>query len=42
MGKIILGTLLQIHHVRSEKTSRIDTKEKETGAHFAPSFPSRF
>ena len=42
MGKIILGTLLQIHHVRNEKTSGIDTKEKETGAYFAPSFHSRF
>ena len=42
MGKIILGTLLQIHHVRNEKTSEIDTKEKETGAYFAPQFSLSF
>ena len=42
MGKIILGTLLQIHHVRNEKTSGIDTKEKETGAYFATQFSLSF
>lgn len=42
MGKIIVGTLLQIHHVRNVKTSEIATKKKGKRSVFRPQFSLSF